>query len=262
MTHSNLIKLYTDSDIPGVLDCLLALKEKVSPSLYKDIMHCASRYNNLKNEEHKGVISYENLSLTKSQILDSLLHLIDKLPLEIFYTKNLNFDFLPSQGSIDKTSVKTPSYDPELQANEYFPAIYARVKVTNTSTYNSVRNCMCHLVHISKISNEKYENLNYYQSLRLPWNFEWDNAPPDVGREIFPKSSLFCDVFFTYSMPDRTGIALRALSYNKVYRNLLEFGNSYKLDLSLTAEKEETQFLSLSVKFGDNWDSFEIQRIL
>ena len=94
-----------------------------------------------------------------------------------------------NEGGIETAYVLTPSYDRTYHANVEYPAKYVRVRVRNLS-HLTAKNCLCELIKIETLDDGSFKKAPLFDSPRLAWNFEWDNAPPDQRRDISPQGAL------------------------------------------------------------------------
>ena len=122
----------------------------------------------------------------------------------------------------------------------------------------TAKNCLCELIKIETLDDGSFKKAPLFDSPRLAWNFEWDNAPPDQRRDISPQGALFADVLFTYNNKGSQGVFLRALAFNRHFREFIRLNNSYRVTIRLSADNRKSQELCLKFVFSKTWDSFEV----
>jgi hypothetical protein len=173
------------------------------------------------------------------------------------FESTLKIDFPGSEGGIESTYVMTPSSDRKFHASVQYPAKYVRVRVQNLSNL-AAKNCMCELVCIEVLEAGEFCRLPFFESLRLAWNFEWDNAPPDHRRDIPARGTHYADILYTYDNHGSQGVFLRALSYNPKQREILELNRTYRLTIRASADGRRSQELRLRINFSENWEAFDV----
>lgn len=136
------------------------------------------------------------------------------LRLQAHFQHPLKIFFDSEHGCIERVPVETPSHMTKYHSETPYPALYYRIKLVNTSG-EVVRMCRCYVVKIEKKIGDSFSKINFNDSARLTWAFEWDNAPPNLGWDFPSEGFKHLDLFFTYNKHGEQGVFLRVAAPNE-----------------------------------------------